>query len=58
MYKTSKFFRGKYFGILKNGQKKCPKMRIPKYFPEKKTVFFCDHKKNYGVVAKKYFSNL
>jgi len=33
-------------------------MRIPKYFPEKKTVFFCDHKKNYGVVAKKYFSNL
>jgi hypothetical protein len=27
---------GKFFRILKNGQKKCPKMKIRKNFPRKK----------------------
>jgi hypothetical protein len=28
-------FWAKYFGISKNGQKKCPKMKIPKNFAQK-----------------------
>jgi hypothetical protein len=32
---------GKFFRILKNGQKKCPKIEIAKYFAQKATL--CDH---------------
>jgi hypothetical protein len=32
---------GKFFGILKNGQKKCPKFENPKYFAQKASR--CDH---------------
>jgi len=35
------FFLGKYFGISKNGQKKCPKIKKPKYFAQKAKP--CDH---------------
>jgi hypothetical protein len=41
IYKTYENFWAKYFGNLKNGQKKCPKMKIRKYFAQKDMV--CDH---------------
>jgi len=36
---TEVIFWAKYFGISKNGQKKCPKMKIPKYFAKKYGFF-------------------
>jgi hypothetical protein len=41
IYKTFKYFWAKFFGISKNGQKKCPKIEIPKYFAQKPDL--CDH---------------
>ena len=35
------YFWGKYFGNLKNGQKKCPKIENPKTVLQKN--HFCDH---------------
>ena len=35
------FFWAKYFGNLKNGQKKCPKIEIPESVLKKN--HFCDH---------------
>jgi hypothetical protein len=35
------FFWAKYFGISKNGQKKCPKIKKAKYFAQKGGP--CDH---------------
>jgi hypothetical protein len=35
IYKTSEYFWAKFFGISKNGQKKCPKIEIRKYFAQK-----------------------
>ena len=39
--KISKYFWAKYFGNLKNGQKKCPKIEIPETVLKKKHI--CDH---------------
>jgi hypothetical protein len=39
--KSYKILLGKFFQILKNGQKKCPKFEKPKYFAQKATL--CDH---------------
>jgi hypothetical protein len=33
--RMSRFFVGKFFGIFKNGQKKCPKTKREKKFPKK-----------------------
>jgi hypothetical protein len=35
---TKIIFLQDFFGFLKNGQKKCPKLKIPKYFWEKKSL--------------------
>jgi hypothetical protein len=39
--KSYKILLGKFFQILKNGQKKCPISEKPKYFAQKATL--CDH---------------
>jgi hypothetical protein len=44
IYLTLIFFNifwAKYFGNLKNGQKKCPKIEIPEIVLQK--IHFCDH---------------
>jgi hypothetical protein len=54
--KKRSFFSQKYFGILKIGQKKCPKMKTRKKFWK----FSMPHciKKNYGKDTKKKFFKL
>ncbi len=39
--KISCFLPGKFFGKIKNGQKKCPKTRFAKILSPK--YMFCDH---------------
>jgi hypothetical protein len=56
LYKISSFYPGKYFGKIKNGQKKCPKTVLPKYFPQN-TCFRCIIE-IYGVATKKIIFNL
>jgi len=56
IYKTFDYFWAKYFGNFKNGQKKCPKMKIGKYFAQKGAcVTIIEF---YGLVTKKIFFNL
>ncbi len=54
--KISCFLLGKYFGKIKNGQKKCPKTDLPKYFT-RNTCFRCIIE-IYGLVTKKVIFNL
>jgi hypothetical protein len=41
LFKISSFFPGKFFGKIKNGQKKCPKIDFAKTLSSK--CMFCDH---------------
>jgi hypothetical protein len=45
------FLLGKYFGKIKNGQKKCPKTDLPKYFAQ--STCFVSISEIYGVVTEK-----
>jgi hypothetical protein len=51
-----RFFPGKYFGKIENGQKKCPKTDLPKYFPQ--NTCFVTISEIYGLVTKKITQNL
>ena len=44
---------GKFFGKVKNGQKKCPKSESENTLCE--NISFVTIQKNYGVSVKKYF---
>jgi hypothetical protein len=53
---------GKFFGIFKNGQKKCPKFERPNILPKKASL--CDHilkltsgyqKNNFKIVSIIFF---
>jgi len=56
IYKNFKYFWAKYFGNFKNGQKKCPKMKIRKYFAQKgDCVTIIEF---YGLVTKKITQKL
>jgi hypothetical protein len=50
------FLLGKYFGKVKNGQKKCPKTDLPKYFT--RNTCFCSIIEIYGLVTKKIIFSL
>jgi hypothetical protein len=50
------FFFQKYFGIFKNGQKKCPKLKTPERLLRK--TCFVTEMQNYHVVAKKIIFKL
>jgi hypothetical protein len=56
LYKMSGFLLGKYFGKIKNGQKKCPKTDLPKYFAQ--NTCFVTIIEIYGLVAEKITQNL
>jgi hypothetical protein len=47
LFKISSFFPGKFFGIFKNGQKKCPKTDFAKILSPK--YMFCEHKLKFMV---------
>ncbi len=53
---TPCFLLGKYFGKFKNGQKKCPKTNLPKYFPQ--NTCFVTIIEIYGLVTEKITQNL
>jgi chloramphenicol O-acetyltransferase len=48
---TRLYFSQDFSGFFKNGQKKCPKLKIPKYFWEK-------NNKNNKQSSLSYFGNL
>jgi hypothetical protein len=56
LYKLSGFLLGKYFGKTKNGQKKCPKTVLPKYFA--RNTCFVTISEIYGLVTEKITQNL
>jgi hypothetical protein len=56
LYKISSFYPGKYFGKIENGQKKCPKTVLPKYFPQ--NTCFVSIIEIYGLATKKVIFNL
>jgi hypothetical protein len=41
LFKISSFYPGKFFGKIKNGQKKCPKTDFAKILSPK--YMFCEH---------------
>ena len=45
------FLLGKYFGKIENGQKKCPKTDLPKYFA--RNACFVSIFENYRLVTEK-----
>jgi len=47
------FYMGKFFGKVKNGQKKCPKSENENTLCE--IISFVTIQKNYGLRVKKYF---